>query len=556
MSAEQSQRRLLQEYQAKLTINGDCLDDPFTITTGWTGEKDGITKWPSVYIMDISDYLNTKNPEELMKRLLNEYKEGKAYRYFTGDWVKEICYHNINSNSDKCVVKSKVTPSQAVNNKAYDVWVVLKKDTGNIPGGQVLRAYCTCTAGMLGSCNHIAGVLFRLEHAVKTGMTRPASTSKPSVWTIPKKKTKINPGKVTDLIWKKSHYTKLPSDLEKENEKSAKKKCFTPLNKTQEKKVQDGNKMRLDLHKVLKEDIPNSCFTLLMDKRRISVKESQEESIPVPDTLIDVAQQVPREGFTLEERKREFLSQIELSEAQVNALNSATITQSNSEKWKEHRRGRVTASIFHRICLRTKSLRKSSKEDPSSVIKTVMGSTQSVQTKSMKHGISTEPIAKRAYNSTMKRQHTCLTSQDTGMFVLKEKPFISVSPDLLVQCKCCGEGLCEIKCPDSIKGLKPSPENVPYISVSDDNTISLKKNHPYFYQIQGQMGVTGRHYCDFFVFTFHGHICVRVMFNESFFSEMIEDITWFWEKYIIDELLKNEQVLKEKDTNEEVRAIK
>jgi len=33
----------------------------------------------SVYIMDISDYLNTKYPETLIKRLMNEYnmyKEG------------------------------------------------------------------------------------------------------------------------------------------------------------------------------------------------------------------------------------------------------------------------------------------------------------------------------------------------------------------------------------------------------------------------------------------------------------------------------------------------
>ena len=63
-----------------------------------------------------------------MERLLNEYKVGKAYRYFTAEWVKEIFYHNINSKSDKCVIKAKVTPSQAVNNKPYDVWVVIRKD--------------------------------------------------------------------------------------------------------------------------------------------------------------------------------------------------------------------------------------------------------------------------------------------------------------------------------------------------------------------------------------------------------------------------------------------
>ena len=100
----------------------------------------------------------------LDERLLNEYKEGKAYRYFSGKWVKEIYYHYISEKSDKCMLKAKVTPSQAVNNEPYDCWIIIKKDVGDIPGGQIMSAYCTCTAGMLGSCNHIAEVLLRIEH--------------------------------------------------------------------------------------------------------------------------------------------------------------------------------------------------------------------------------------------------------------------------------------------------------------------------------------------------------------------------------------------------------
>lgn len=84
---------------------------------GWIGEKDGMTLWPSIYIIDISDYLKTNSRTELTQRLVNEYKEGKAYRYFSDDRVKEIFVHNIDSKNEKCIVKSKVTPSQCVNNK-------------------------------------------------------------------------------------------------------------------------------------------------------------------------------------------------------------------------------------------------------------------------------------------------------------------------------------------------------------------------------------------------------------------------------------------------------
>ncbi|XP_053399723.1 uncharacterized protein LOC128557095 [Mercenaria mercenaria] len=234
-------------------------------------EKLGRPKWPSVYITDISDYLNTKNPETLMKRLLNEYKEGKAYRYFSSEWVKEVHYHDLGEHSDKCIIKSKVTPSQAVNNKAYDVWIVIRKDKNTVPGGQILNAYCSCTAGMMGSCNHIAGVLFRMEYAVKTGMTRPTSTSKACEWTVPKKKTTVKMGKARDFTWKKAKYTQLPRNKDKENETNIKKLNFTPLNKSQQNKVEDGEKLRNELKELLAEDMPNSCFMLLMNKKKLKI---------------------------------------------------------------------------------------------------------------------------------------------------------------------------------------------------------------------------------------------------------------------------------------------
>ncbi|KAH3818182.1 hypothetical protein DPMN_119780 [Dreissena polymorpha] len=75
-------------------------------------------------------------------------------------------------------MKCKVTPSMSINSKCYNVWAVIEKNVPGRSGGKVLSAYCTCTAGMFGTCNHVAGLLFRIEHAVKTGETefqKPAS---------------------------------------------------------------------------------------------------------------------------------------------------------------------------------------------------------------------------------------------------------------------------------------------------------------------------------------------------------------------------------------------
>lgn len=93
--------------------------------------------------------------------------------------------------------------TRAINKHAYVVWVAVKKDLDSNPGGEIFRAYCSCSAGMLGSCNHIAGVLFRIEHAVKTGLTNPKSTSKPCIWNTPKLKTRIQPGKIVNFCVEK-----------------------------------------------------------------------------------------------------------------------------------------------------------------------------------------------------------------------------------------------------------------------------------------------------------------------------------------------------------------
>ncbi|KAH3817671.1 uncharacterized protein LOC127882165 [Dreissena polymorpha] len=426
--AEQQQMQLLAEYKAKLNIDGEIIEDPMTVSKGWLSEKVGMSKWPSLYIGDISEYLHTNQPKDLIRRVVNEYKEGKAYRYFTGEWVKEVFYHDISEISDKCVFKSSVTPSQAINNKAYTVWLVLRKDTKEILGGQVLQAYCSCTAGMLGSCNHIAGVLFRIEEAVKTGQTLKSCTSKPCEWTVPKKKTKVKAGRVSDFLLKKTSLSKLKVDKEKENEKAIKRRNFTPLRSAQQRS--DSDSIRQDLYETLKDKLPDSCVTLLMEKRKPK-SNIQEPSANMPPSLKDVARKITMSNCNDHEiMKTKLLNEVQLSDGQLNALEKGTTGQSESECWKEQRHGRITASNFHRISRRSQSLKENSDEDPSSVIGLVMGTSPVIQTVAMKHGISTEPIAKRSYHQEKKSEHKRFSVKECGMFCLKSDPYVSASPDL------------------------------------------------------------------------------------------------------------------------------
>ena len=92
--------------------------------------------------------------------------------------------------------------------------------------------------------------------------------------------------------------------------------------------------------------------------------------------------------------------------------------------------------------------------------------------------------------STAKKSHKKLKSEQDGLVVLPGKPFIAASPDLMIKCECCGVGLVEIKCAYSVRDVKRTVENLPYLTISDGEE-SLKKNSDYFFHVQEQMGITG-----------------------------------------------------------------
>ena len=124
----------------------------------------------------------------------------KAHRYFTDNFISEVYYNNISDESKYCYLKTKCLPSQRVSLKPYNVWVLVKKDFKYAVGGVILSAYYIYTAGLLGTYNHVAGLLFRVEAAVLIGVTHPTCTSMLASWNVPSKKKQINPGRIRLFI--------------------------------------------------------------------------------------------------------------------------------------------------------------------------------------------------------------------------------------------------------------------------------------------------------------------------------------------------------------------
>ena len=119
-------------------------------------------------------------------------------------------------------------------------------------------------------------------------------------------------------------------------------------------------------------------------------------------------------------------------------------------------------------------------ECPVHVVTTIMGYSEFHPTWQMKHGINTDVHAKAKYDFIQEEPFEVFI-QRSIMTVMESHPFISASPDLEAQCQCHGPRLVEIKCPASIIGQVPSPQNYDHIEVVDD-TLSLKRSNPYFSQ--------------------------------------------------------------------------
>ena len=99
-----------------------------------------------------------------------------------------------------------------------------------------------------------------------------------------------------------------------------------------------------------------------------------------------------------------------------------------------------------------------------------------------------KPHAIQIFISENKRLHKNFNVSKSVLVLMEENPFIGASPDSNVDCSCCGSGLLELKSSTSIKREKPSHKK----KVKKNEKIILKQNHPFFYQAQGQMGVTGK----------------------------------------------------------------
>ena len=417
-----------------------------------------------------------------------------------------------------------------IREKPLETWIIMR------PDGSVDSAHCKCMAGLDECCSHVAAVLFTLESATKA-RSQASVTDAPAYWMFPT-------GPRLDTPYKRVKEMDLQSATKKR--KMSESDCQPPENNVEEvnflETIPSPTKHEEDnFLEELNKCLPTSAVLSLSDKFSENfVPKTQLECWPVD---LGTLYQSANAGLEYDElMKKCELTDISVSQTEIAFLEQETRKQSASPFWYKYRIGRVTASNFYAVC-HTKT------DNPSmSLVKKLSNSDEyrKVFTNvATEWGKRKEETARKSYVAKMVAKHQNFKCSENGLILSEAYPRFGASPDGLVTCECCGNGCLEIKCPYTCKDS--ASIEIGWLEKHDGMT-KLKRQHPYYYQIQMSLFVTDRQYCDLFVWCPNASHLERITKDNELWTEMSKKASDFHVKCVMPELLGHyftqKQVLK------------
>ena len=141
------------------------------------------------------------------------------------------------------------------------------------------------------------------------------------------------------------------------------------------------------------------------------------------------------------------------------------------------------------------------------------------------HGRCHEKTAVDAYTAIKSEQGNSVEVRECGIVLHTAFRYLGASPDRLVLDTSAKPkyGLLEVKCPHaaftmSQTVLQAVTSQADFCYQLNDGELCLRKNHAYFYQIQGQMALTGTEWCDFFIWIGNSTHLERIYFQEDIWA--------------------------------------
>lgn len=220
----------------------------------------------------------------------------------------------------------------------------------------------------------------------------------------------------------------------------------------------------------------------------------------------------------LQQKCSEFLISLQITKEEQDKILEDTVLQGESQVWHDMRRSRLTASNFGVVCKRKDTT------SCSNLVKKLLYQPQ-VVTPAMEYGLRNEFLAIKRFE-----KECGLNVTKCGLFVDLDKGFLGASPDGLVEEE---NAIVEVKCvPSAIsQGLLTTAKQKKgfFLELKSETEMRLRRNHNYFYQIQGTLNITGRQIC---------YLIVMTDKNESLYIERIFRDENCWRQEMLPKLEK------------------
>jgi len=181
--------------------------------------------------------------------------------------------------------------------------------------------------------------------------------------------------------------------------------------------------------------------------------------------------------------KERILKYLEEIAANRDEIERETVEQSQSRKWLELRRYLLTASNFGQVIL--------SRPDTGceGILKSMLYSPD-LDTRAMEYGREHEQDAKKDLELALG-----IEIKECGLYIDSNNVFLGATPDGLIG----HDTLVEVKCPFSAAHMDPEEailnKKITFWKINKKKEITgINTNHKYYYQVQGQLQITGRKY--------------------------------------------------------------
>lgn len=404
--------------------------------------------------------------------------------------------------------------------------------------GEVCCAHCTCMAGLGEACTHVAAVLFFLEAKVRiTG--QPTCTEQSCQWILPAFQKEIPYLPITDIDFTapNSKRYKIDQSIVAMNNSMISLSSSSTSSYQQKATPPDSTELGAFFDSLSKCGTNPAILSIVPKFSGQYIPKIRNGMLPTP------LQSLYCSKYLTYNYKDLLLVcdsiDVSISNDMAKAVEQETTQQASSKLWFKFRAGRITASRMKQACHTDPAL-------PSqSLIKSICyPEAYKFISKATQWGCKHEATACDHYKSIQCSNHQSFSLKHSGLVLNPDWPHLGASPDGVVTCKCCGEGVLEIKCPfcrndEDVEVTASSSKSC--LIQNSDSSLHLDRNHTYYYQVQTQIFICKVDYCDFCVCTFPDnspslHI-ERIFEDKELWKSCTEKTVYFFKYCILPELV-------------------